>query len=121
MRLIHDVTFSAQEYEFYRQLVFSNLTQGMKAVIEALEDMDLHISDDNEDIVKYINYVENAPDIKDGQPFPTEYLSPLRKLWQDETIQKCLSRGNEAALPDKYADDTLSPLLAGFNRGHGSV
>ena len=98
MRLIHDVNFSPQEVEFYRQLVFSNVTQGMKQLLDALPDMDLSPSDDCEEAIKLI---ETAPDIKDGQPFPQEYYEPLKGLWKDEGIQKGWSRGNEAALPDK--------------------
>lgn len=98
MRIIHDVPFSTQEFEFYRQLVFSNLVQGMKAVLDALVDMELEISEDSDALV---HYIEDAPDLKDGQAFPVEYLEPLKKLWMDEGVQKGLSRGNEAALPDK--------------------
>ena len=54
MRLIHDVNFSPQEVEFYRQLVFSNVTQGMKQLLDALPDMDLSPSDDCEEAIKLI-------------------------------------------------------------------
>ncbi|KLO17557.1 guanine nucleotide-binding protein alpha-2 subunit [Schizopora paradoxa] len=111
MRLIHDVNFSAQEQEFYRQLVFANLTQGMKSLLDALEDMDLQMPDDAE---PQILMIENAPDIKDGQPFPPDYLEPLRSLWADPTVQKGLARGNEAALPDNltYFYSDLDRLFA---------
>lgn len=99
MRLIHDVNFSAQEVEFYRQLVFANVTQGMKQLLDALEDMDLKL---DETSLEPIRYVEEAPDIKDGQPFPGDYYEPLKQLWDNENVQKGWSRGNEAALPDKY-------------------
>ena len=46
MRLIHELNFSPQEFEFYRQLVFSNLTQGMKQLLEAMEDMELQIPEE---------------------------------------------------------------------------
>lgn len=98
MRLIHEVNFSAQEVEFYRQLVFANVTQGMKQLLDALEDMDLKLSEASLDLVRY---VEDAPDIKDGQPFPSDYYEPLELLWADENVQKGWARGNEAALPDK--------------------
>jgi len=48
MRLIHRVPFSTQEQEFYRQLVFSNLTTlGLRVVLEAMDDMDLKLSEEN--------------------------------------------------------------------------
>lgn len=48
MRLIHRVAFSAQELEFYRQLVFSNLTTlGLRVVLEAMDDLDLGLTEEN--------------------------------------------------------------------------
>lgn len=99
MRLIHKVPFSTQEVESYRQLVFNNLTHGLKYVLDAMEDMELKVSEENQE---YIQLIEDAQDIRDGQPYPVEYLEPLRKLWDDTNVQKCWERGNEAALPDKY-------------------
>ena len=98
MRLIHNVNFSQQEIEFYRQLAFSNIVHGMKQLLESLEDMELHIS---EDLEEHSRLLEDPPDVKDGAPFPTDYYEPLKLLWNDETIQKAWRRGNEAALPDK--------------------
>jgi guanine nucleotide-binding protein subunit alpha, other len=99
MRLIHRVPFSSQEVESYRQLVFNNLTHGLKYLLDAMEDMNLEVSEDN---VQYIQMIEDAQDIRDGQPFPEEYIEPLQRLWEDPNVQKCWDRGNEAALPDKY-------------------
>jgi len=97
MRLIHKVPFSTQEIEFYRQLVFGNLTGGMKYLLESMEDMDIELSDEN---VPYAKMMEDATDLRDGQAFPQEYYDPLRKLWDDPSVQKTWERGNEAALPE---------------------
>ncbi|KAJ6505748.1 heterotrimeric G protein alpha subunit 4 [Mycena vitilis] len=43
MRLIHKVPFSAQETESFRQLVFDNLTRGLKYLLDALPDMELEL------------------------------------------------------------------------------
>ena len=103
MRLIHNVHFSSQEIEFYRQLVFSNLTRGLEFLLDALEDMELQVAEDNQPLVTMI---QQAPDLKDGEAFPKEYYEPLKKLWEDEHVQKGWARGNEAALPEKQV---LSP------------
>lgn len=100
MRLIHKVPFSSQEIESYRQLVFNNLTHGMKYLLDAMDDMGIDLS---ESTIEYVPMIEDAVDLRDGQPFPMEYLGPLRKLWEDPNVQKAWARGNEAALPDKYA------------------
>ena len=109
MRLIHDVHFSPQEFEFYRQLVFSNITQGMKQVLEAFEDMELQLPEEME---PYAQMLEEPPDVKDGQPFPSDYYEPLKLLWESPVVRKAWSRGNEAALPDKCAGSSGSLCLS---------
>ncbi|KAH9927424.1 heterotrimeric G protein alpha subunit 4 [Epithele typhae] len=97
MRLIHRVPFSTQEIESYRQLVFNNLTHGLNAVIIAMEDMELDVSEENRDLV---HHIEDANDIKDGEPYPIEYCEILKRLWADPNVQAAYARGNEAALPE---------------------
>lgn len=98
MRLIHRVPFSPQEIESFRQLIFLNLTQGMRYVLEAMEDMDLKVSEEN---MPHIDFITNSPDIRDGEAFPQSYLGPLASLWADPNVQRACERGNEAALPEK--------------------
>ncbi|KIK65888.1 hypothetical protein GYMLUDRAFT_239570 [Collybiopsis luxurians FD-317 M1] len=98
MRLIHRVPFSSQEIEFFRQLIFLNLTQqGLKYVLEAMEEMELKVSEEN---LPFVDLIENAPDIRDGEPFPPSYHTPLASLWADPNLQQAYERGNEAALPE---------------------
>ncbi|EKM60638.1 uncharacterized protein PHACADRAFT_85182 [Phanerochaete carnosa HHB-10118-sp] len=100
MRLIHSVPFNAQEVESYRQLVFNNLTLGFKYLLDAMEDMNLEVSEEN---LPYLRLVEEAQDLRDNQPFPKEFHEPLQKLWEDPSVQKCWDRGNEAAIPENLA------------------
>jgi len=97
MRLIHKVPFSSQEIESYRQLVFENLIQGLRYILEAMEVMDLKVAEDH---IPYVDMVENAHDLRDGEPFPMAYYEPLKSLWNDSNVQQAYSRGNEAALPE---------------------
>lgn len=98
MRLIHRLPFSSQEVESYRQLVFNNLTHGLKYLLDAMEDMNLTVSEGN---TSYVHMIEDAVDLKDSEPFPIAYREPLQKLWEDPFVQQAWERGNEAALPDK--------------------
>ena len=43
MRLIHKVRFTPQELETYRQLVFNNITHGLRSVLEALDGLELKL------------------------------------------------------------------------------
>ena len=112
MRLIHRVPFSSQEVESYRQLVFNNLTHGLKYVLESMEDMQLEVSPENSE---YIGLIESASDLRDGEIFPSPFYEPLRALWNDRGVQRAWGRGNEAALPEKYTLFHLVPqLLSGY-------
>jgi len=97
MRLIHRVPFSSQEVESYRQLIFNNLTHGLKYVFDSMEDMELEVSPENGE---YIELIESASDLRDGEIFPHHFYEPLRALWNDKGIQRAWDRGNEAALPE---------------------
>jgi len=100
MRLIHRIEFDDREIEGYRQLVFNNLTRGMQSLLESMVDMDLKLSAENQD---YIELIETAPDIRDGEPFPKSFYDPLKSLWIDKNAQEAWNRGNEAALPENLA------------------
>ncbi|RXW16986.1 hypothetical protein EST38_g8868 [Candolleomyces aberdarensis] len=108
MRLIHKVPFSPQEIESYRQLVFDNLTRGMAYLLDSMEDMDLRVSDENQ---QYVDPVMGARDIRDGEPFPTSFYQPLKALWNDPNVRQAWNRGNEAALPEN-----LSYFYSSLNR-----
>ncbi|KAF7290462.1 hypothetical protein MKEN_01500700 [Mycena kentingensis (nom. inval.)] len=114
MRLIHKVPFSVQassppytpfsasrrekETEFYRQLVFDNLTRGLKYILEVLPDLDL--PPPPEELAPDVALIEDATDLGEGEVFPEEYLEPLQRLWTCDVIQQAWRRGNEAALPE---------------------
>lgn len=98
MRLIHRIPFDHREVEMYRQLIFNNLTRGMQALLESMDDMDLKLSPENQE---YIDMIENAADLCDGEAFPMSFYEPLKSLWLDTNVQKAWERGNEAALPEK--------------------
>ncbi|KAG8976449.1 hypothetical protein FRC05_003692 [Tulasnella sp. 425] len=100
MRLIHNVHFSAQEIEGYRQLVFSNVILGLKALLDAMDEFDIEGSEENKD---YLPLFDSFTNLKDGEPFPPQYLTPCAKLWEDPAVQNAYMRGNEVALPENLA------------------
>ncbi|KAF7292780.1 hypothetical protein MIND_01176700 [Mycena indigotica] len=97
MRLIHSRPFNAHEKESYRQLVFDNMTRGLKYIIEVLPDLDLVPP---EDLADDIALIEGAVDVGDGEVFPPEFMQPLQRLWDAEVVREAWRRGNEAALPE---------------------
>ena len=104
MRLIHKLPFQPHEIEHYRQLVFDNLTRGLRYVLDAMEDLDLEVLPEN---VEHVALIDGNRDIRDGEPFPVIFSEPLKALWRDPNVQNTIMRGNEA-LPDKYVLPSLS-------------
>lgn len=98
MRVIHEMPFSPSEVEHHRQVIFDNLTRGLRDVLEAMREMELVLRSEN---VQYAEMVEATVGIQEGEEYPPEYLEPLRCLWNDPEIQSVLRRGNKVALPEK--------------------
>ncbi|KAJ6451199.1 heterotrimeric G protein alpha subunit 4 [Mycena sanguinolenta] len=98
MRLIHRVPFTTPEIESFRQLVFENLTRGLKYLLDALPDMELELPEAYSDADYEL--IEHAEDIGDGEPFPIRYYGPLARLWAEPVVQTAWNRGNEAAVPE---------------------
>ncbi|KAF7783414.1 hypothetical protein Agabi119p4_1438 [Agaricus bisporus var. burnettii] len=97
MRLIHKLPFSPQETESYRQLVFDNITRGLRYILDAMDEFEIKVSEEN---LHHVEIIDNAKDIGDGEPFPIRYIEPLKALWTDPNVQRAYERGNEAALPE---------------------
>lgn len=98
MRLIHRVPFSQQEIELYRQLTFDNITSGLRHLLDAMDEFEIKVSEEN---ISNVEIVDSVKDIGDGEPFPLHYIEPLKSLWLDPNVQCAYKRGNEAALPEK--------------------
>ncbi|KAJ7459356.1 G-protein alpha subunit-domain-containing protein [Mycena latifolia] len=91
MHLVAGVHFSEQELESYRQTVFDNLMY-LRHVLDSLPALGLHLP---ETLRSAAGTIAHAPDLRDGEPFPTECLQALTALWDDATVQRAVSRGNE--------------------------
>ncbi|KAG6826267.1 hypothetical protein H0H92_000505 [Tricholoma furcatifolium] len=100
MRLLH-MPFSPQEIESYRQLIFDNITWGLRFLINAMDGMELEVSKAN---IKNVDILAKAlGGVAEGEPFPTSLYGPLKSLWMDEKVQEAWGRGNEVAVPDNLA------------------
>ncbi|GES81333.1 guanine nucleotide binding protein, alpha subunit [Rhizophagus clarus] len=111
MKLIHAAGFSSVEKETYRSIVFLNIVQSMHLVLEAMENYRIPLGDNNNK--QYISLFNEPPNITKGQPFPIQYLIPLKKLWSDDGVQICYEKGHQYALHDNmsYFYESLDRLF----------
>ncbi|KAI8384501.1 heterotrimeric G-protein alpha subunit (G-alpha, GPA2) [Radiomyces spectabilis] len=110
MKLIHASGFSESERETFRMVVFSNIVAAMQTLFEAVDQLNISLKDPS--LLQYKSFFEDAPLISNAQPYPQEYLEPLKQLWSDSGIQEACQHGNAFALHDNihYFFDDLDRL-----------
>lgn len=97
MRLIHNKSFSPDEVEDYRKIVFTNLVNGMRMVIDLMDELNMAVAPPNR---RYIQLVDNEVPINTGEAFPLKYLEALRNLWADPQVQACYAKSYQYALQE---------------------
>lgn len=97
MRLLHNQPFSLDEIEDYRKIVFSNLVNGMRSVIDLMDELGMAVNSQNR---RHIQLIDNEPPINTGESFPKVYHEALRSLWEDEGVQTCYKEAYHYALQE---------------------
>lgn len=98
MKLIHDGGYSQDERESFREIIYSNTTQSMRVILEAMESMGINF--------EYPQNREHAALILDQPPqiesdiMPQEVGNAVKALWQDNGVKQAFSRSNEYQLND---------------------
>ncbi|KAI9313591.1 putative Gpa2-guanine nucleotide-binding protein alpha-2 subunit [Dichotomocladium elegans] len=102
MRLLHAAGFDAQEREGYRMIVFSNVFSIMQTLLEIVQQ--LKISPGDPMLLETSKHLfHEIPTIAKNEPFPIEYLDPIKRLWADPCTQKAYLHGNMYALHDNIS------------------
>lgn len=98
MKLIHDGGYSQDERESFREIIYSNTTQSMRVILEAMETMGLDFANrQNHDYASII--LEQPPQIE-SDVMPQEVGAAVKYLWQDGNVKLAFSRSNEYQLND---------------------
>ncbi|GAA6011675.1 hypothetical protein JCM10207_004204 [Rhodosporidiobolus poonsookiae] len=98
MKVIHLYGFTASEKEAYRQQIFVNIRDGMRACLLHMDALGIDFADSS--VANHRSIVDNASDLRERQVYPTELLSPLKALWKDTGLQLAVAKGNEASIPE---------------------
>ncbi|KAG0145658.1 hypothetical protein CROQUDRAFT_658450, partial [Cronartium quercuum f. sp. fusiforme G11] len=89
MQILH-TGFTIAQREFYRQQVFSNLYDSIRACLVVMSDEEIELKD--EKLLESVSLFVSPVKLESGQPFPNNYLEPLKRLWLDEGLRKVTSR-----------------------------
>ncbi|CAF0747918.1 unnamed protein product [Didymodactylos carnosus] len=99
MRIIHQHGYSKEEFEQYRPVVYSNTIQSLGAIIRAMNMLNIQFSspEREQDAARVLEVIQR---MKDTEPFNSELLQSMERLWSDSGVQQCFLRSNEYQLND---------------------
>ncbi|CAF0996526.1 unnamed protein product [Adineta steineri] len=111
MKIIHMDGYSKEDFEQYREVVYSNTIQSLATIIRAMETLNVQFgSNDRERDAAMV--LDKISRMADTEPFESELLDAMKKLWNDIGVQTCFTRSNEYQLNDsaKYFLDKLEEI-----------
>jgi len=97
MKLIHADGFNKDEREAYKEVVFSNTVQSMRAILEAMPNMDIELRPENAARAQLV--MDQPPQIETPSLAP-EICEAVKVLWTDPGVQQCFDRSREYQLND---------------------
>ncbi|GAA5825152.1 hypothetical protein JCM11251_006121 [Rhodosporidiobolus azoricus] len=110
-KVIHLQGFTPSETESYRQQVFVNVRDGMRACLYLMDELALDFVDIS---LAPLRSAVEAPDLREREPFPAPLLAPLKAMWKDTGLQAAVARASEATMPENipYFYSELDRLFA---------
>jgi len=97
MKLIHHGGYNNQERESYKEIIFSNTLQSMRAILEAMPALDIMLQPPNE---QRRAIVMSLPGQMENDSLPHEVADALFSLWQDPGVREAVRRSREFQLND---------------------
>jgi len=112
MKLLYASGFLMAERKGYRRVIFSNILNSLRVVLEAMGIYRLTF--ETEGNKRYTNIIFLDCKLTIDEQLPVEYLTPFKCLWADQAVQTVVKRGNEFALHDNlsYYFQDLDRLFA---------
>jgi guanine nucleotide-binding protein subunit alpha len=112
MQLIHGVGYSDEERLAYKEIIYSNIIQSMKVILEAMETLGISLGDTANQ--GHRECIDDLPPQMEGDSLSPEIANGVKALWNDSGVQACFLRSREYQLNDsaKYYFDAMDRLSA---------
>ncbi|KAK3333905.1 guanine nucleotide-binding protein alpha subunit [Cercophora scortea] len=112
MKLIHEGGYSRDERESFKEIIFSNTVQSMRVILEAMESLELPLSDARMEY--HVQTIFMQPAQIEGDVLPPEVGNAIEALWRDGGVQSCFKRSREYQLNDsaRYYFDNITRIAA---------
>ncbi|KAF9906695.1 guanine nucleotide-binding protein subunit alpha [Linnemannia zychae] len=110
MKLIHVGSYSNEEREAFKEIIYSNTLQSMHVILEAMDNMNLPLY--YESNRNYATIVMKLPSQIEGDCMPHDVAVAIQNLWLDPNVQQAFSRSREYQLNDsaKYYFDSIDRI-----------
>ncbi|KAJ3359021.1 hypothetical protein AMAG_04903 [Allomyces macrogynus ATCC 38327] len=111
MQLIHGVGYSDEERLAYKEIIYSNVIQSMKVILEAMEMLGIALGDEGANGA-HRTVIDDLPPQIEGDTLAAEVANAVKALWADSGVQACFQRSREYQLNDsaKYYFDAMDRL-----------
>jgi len=97
MKLIHHGGYNDQERESYKEIIFSNTIQSMRAILDALPQLDLALAPQNDARRATILALPMQIEV---DVLPRDVADAIRSLWKDPGVKEAVRRSREFQLND---------------------
>ncbi|KAJ6486033.1 G protein alpha-subunit [Mycena vulgaris] len=98
LKLFHSPELTDRERVAYKEVIFSNITQYMCAVLEAMPALEISLSPMNDARTATIL---SHPELYEADVLPHDVADGIRGLWHDPRVKEAVRRSNELQLSEK--------------------
>ncbi|KDQ12024.1 hypothetical protein BOTBODRAFT_57088 [Botryobasidium botryosum FD-172 SS1] len=111
MKLIHHGGYNDQERDSYKEIIFANTIQSMRAILEALPELGIPLHEDND---ANRELVWNLPQQVEWDIMDPEVSEAIGALWEDDGVREAVQRSREFQLNDSatYYFNSLERISA---------
>lgn len=112
MKLINEGSWTQEERESYKEIIYSNTVQSMHVILDAMEMMGITLSNPNSQ--EYANVIMGLPHQIEGDSLEPKVAEAIYGLWSDAGVRKCFERSREFQLNDsaQYYFDAIERIGA---------
>ncbi|MCJ1306837.1 guanine nucleotide-binding protein subunit alpha [Agyrium rufum] len=110
MKLIHEGSYSRDERESFKEIIYSNTVHSMRVILEAMESLELPLDDQRAEY--HVQTIFMQPAQIEGESLPPEVGNAVDALWRDAGVQECFKRSREYQLNDsaRYYFDSIGRI-----------
>jgi guanine nucleotide-binding protein G(i) subunit alpha len=90
MTLIHGNGYSQAERDAFKEIIFSNVVQSMRVILEAMANLGIPLANSVNETHR--NLIMDLPSQIEAEDLPAEVTAAIKELWIDEGVSVCFSR-----------------------------